>query len=164
MLPTFHVKPSLLLFCIFFSIHKNLTEKVFLAVSIIDLVGERGSTKALTICFIRLLLAKFSQFSITLYGALVWGRWDAHLKFCSQDMLPQKITQVVVEFRISRKLLCTHYSYSANNFWEIVSKRIFIKKSHESHLKHSRKGEIRNFPWQSNHGGLPKVVNSINHS
>ena len=164
MLSTFHVKPSLLLFYIFLNIHKNLTEKVSLPVSTIDLVGERGSTKALTICFIRLLLSKFSQFSITLYGALVWGRWDAHLKFCSQDMLPQKITQFVVEFRISRKLLCTHYSYSANNFWEIVSKRISIKKSHESHLKHSRKGEIRNFPWQSNHGGLPKVVNLFNHS
>ena len=48
MLPTFHVKSSLLLFYIFFNIHKNLTEKVSLAVSTIDLVGERGSTKAFT--------------------------------------------------------------------------------------------------------------------
>ena len=48
MLPKCHLKPSLLLFYIFFNIHKNLTEKVSLAVSTIELVRERGSTKAFT--------------------------------------------------------------------------------------------------------------------
>ena len=132
MLSTFHVKPSLLLFYIFLNIHKNLTEKVSLPVSTIDLVGERGSTKAFTMkpswrwshrwkcvslkginilmstsldsctrtfihgilhfhticlkdsfhifilfCFMLLLLSKFSQLSIILYGALVYRRKDA---------------------------------------------------------------------------------------
>ena len=102
-------------------------KKVSLAVRTIDLVGEWWSTKALTICFTRLLLSKFSQFSITSYGALEWGGRDAHLKFCSWDrFLKNYSSRGGVSF-ISRKLLCTHYSYSANNFWEIISKRICIK-------------------------------------
>ena len=48
MLPTFHVKTSLLLFYIFFNIHRNLNENVSLAVSTVELVGERGSIKAFT--------------------------------------------------------------------------------------------------------------------
>ena len=89
-------------------------------------------------CFIRLSLAKFSQFSITLYGALVWGRREAHLKFLVGTGRGE------VSF-ISRKMLCTYYSYLANNFWQIISERLFIEKSHRGHLKHSRKGEILNF-------------------
>ena len=50
-------------------------------------------------CFIYLLLSKFLHISIILYGALLWGRRKAHLKFCSWNMSPQKITQVVMEFR-----------------------------------------------------------------
>ena len=48
MLPTFQVKASLLLFYIFFNIHRNLNENVSLAVSTVELVGERGSIKAFT--------------------------------------------------------------------------------------------------------------------
>ena len=48
MLPTLHVKPSLLLCYIFFNIHKNLTEKFLLTAKTIDLVWEKGSTKTFT--------------------------------------------------------------------------------------------------------------------
>ena len=51
---------------------------------------------------------------------------------------------------ISRNIFCTHYSYLANNFSEIMSKRLCIKKSHNGHLKHSRKDKIRNFNFEFN--------------
>ena len=48
MLPKFLVKPSLLLFSLFFNIHKSLIENISLIVSTIDMVRESGSMKAFT--------------------------------------------------------------------------------------------------------------------
>ena len=168
MLPTFHVKPSLLLFCIFVSIHKNLTEKVFLAVSIIDLVGERGSTKDLTIYLIRLLLSKFSQFSITSYGALEWGGRDAHLKFCSWDRFLKKLlkswwsfvhfTKIIVHALLlfSKQLLRNNIK---ENMYQKVSWRPF-----EAFVKGwNSKFSLAVQPWwTAKSGGLNQPLLAVN--
>ena len=161
MLSIFYVRPSILLFYIFFNIHMNLTEKVSPEVSTIDLAGERGSTKALTIFFILLLLSKFSNFPS---HYMVYDGEVMHIpNFVVGTGCLKKLVKSWWSFvHFMKIIVCV--SYAAYNFWEIISKRILIIKSHEGHLKHSRKSEIRNFPLQSNHGGLPKVVNSINHS
>ena len=117
-------------------------------------------------CFIHLLLPfhNFHNFPSN-YMVLVWGRREARLKLFSRNRLPQKLTQVVVEFcSFHQNIVYALYTCSANNFREIISKRPFVKRSHKGHSKHLRKGEMPNFPRQSNHRGLPTLVNPTNHS